>query len=154
MIAPWTKAAWLSLPSSHRPSAGSVAVSWYGVDRPSAVSGFTGTMSVQFGSAAAPGPPGAPGAPAAPAAPAPPPGPPGAPGAPRRPRRARRRARREQAGHPDGHRRDGADRHERQHGDDPDRVGGDPSEGSPAASVATTPDGAMPRRARIIVGKR
>ncbi len=68
MIAPWTKAAWLSLPSSHGPSAGSVAVSWYGVDRPSAVSGFTGTMSVQFGSAAAPGAPGAPGAPAAPGA--------------------------------------------------------------------------------------
>ncbi len=68
MIAPWTKAAWLSLPSSHGPSAGSVAVSWYGVARPSAVSGFSGTMSVQFGSAAAPGPPGAPGAPAAPGA--------------------------------------------------------------------------------------
>ena len=65
MIAPWTKAAWLSLSSSHGPSAGSVAVSWYGVARPSAVSGFTGTMSVQFGSAAAPGAPGAPAAPGA-----------------------------------------------------------------------------------------
>ena len=62
MIAPWTKAAWLSSSSWHGPSAGSVAVSWYGVARPSAVSGFSGTISVQFGSAAAPGAPGAPGA--------------------------------------------------------------------------------------------
>src|ERR1700722_1284912 len=62
MIAPWTKAAWVSSSSWHGPSAGSVAVSWYGVARPS---GFTGTISVQFGSAAAPGPPGAAGGPAA-----------------------------------------------------------------------------------------
>src|ERR1700722_18592663 len=69
MIAPWTKAAWVSSSSWHGPSAGSVAVSWYGVARPSGLSGFTGTISVQFGSAAAPGPPAAPAAPGGPAAP-------------------------------------------------------------------------------------
>src|ERR1700733_3480741 len=55
MIAPWTKAAWPSLSSWHGPAAGSVAVSRYGVARPSGVSGFSGTMRVQFGSVAAAG---------------------------------------------------------------------------------------------------
>ena len=58
MMAPWTKAAWLSLSSWHGPSAGSVAASWYGVARPSGLSGFAGTISVQFGSAAAAAAPG------------------------------------------------------------------------------------------------
>ena len=52
-MAPWTKAVWLSLDSSHGPAAGSVAVSWYGVARPLAVNGFAGTISVQFGLAVA-----------------------------------------------------------------------------------------------------
>ena len=47
--APWTKAVWPLFASLHGPAAGSVAVSWYGVARPWAVSGFAGTISVQFG---------------------------------------------------------------------------------------------------------
>lgn len=48
MTAPWTNAVWFALASLHGPSAGSVAVSWYGVASPCAVSGFAGTISVQF----------------------------------------------------------------------------------------------------------
>src|SRR5215469_818351 len=49
MTAPWTNAVWSAFASSHGPAAGSVAVSWYGVASPCAVSGLAGTMSVQFG---------------------------------------------------------------------------------------------------------
>jgi len=49
MTAPWTNAVWLAFASLHGPAAGSVAVSWYGVASPCAVSGLAGTMSVQFG---------------------------------------------------------------------------------------------------------
>jgi hypothetical protein len=41
------------LDSSQGPAAGSVAVSWYGAARPSAVNGFAGTISVQSGLAVA-----------------------------------------------------------------------------------------------------
>ena len=53
MMAPCTKAVWAPLASLHGPAAGSVAVSWYGVASPCALSGFAGTISVQFGLGAA-----------------------------------------------------------------------------------------------------
>src|SRR5579859_7828191 len=49
MTAPWTNAVWFGFDSLHGPSAGLVAVSWYGVASPCAVSGLAGTISVQFG---------------------------------------------------------------------------------------------------------
>src|SRR5579859_393962 len=48
MTAPWTNAVWFGFDSLHGPSAGLVAVSWYGVASPCAVSGLAGTISVQF----------------------------------------------------------------------------------------------------------
>src|SRR5712691_1661425 len=51
--APWTNAVCMALASLHGPSAGLVAVSWYGVASPCAVSGFAGTMSVQLAFGAA-----------------------------------------------------------------------------------------------------
>ncbi len=48
MAAPWTNAVWFGFDSLHGPSAGLVAVSWYGVASPCAVSGLAGTISVQF----------------------------------------------------------------------------------------------------------
>ena len=53
MMAPCTKAVWAELASLHGPAAGSVAVSWYGVASPCALSGFAGTISVQFALGAA-----------------------------------------------------------------------------------------------------
>jgi hypothetical protein len=56
MIVACTNADWLTFASLQGPIAAFVAVSWYGVARPRALSGSAGTMSVQFvlGSAAAP----------------------------------------------------------------------------------------------------
>src|SRR6266567_4341894 len=51
--APWTNAVCMALASLHGPSAGFVAVSWYGVASPCAVSGFAGTMIVQLAFGAA-----------------------------------------------------------------------------------------------------
>jgi hypothetical protein len=48
MTAPWTNAVWFGFASLQGPSAGLVAVSWYGVASPCAVNGLAGTMSVQF----------------------------------------------------------------------------------------------------------
>ena len=53
MTAPWTNAVWPAFASLHGPSAGLVAVSWYGVARPWAVSGLAGTINMQFGLTAA-----------------------------------------------------------------------------------------------------